>query len=140
MIVVIILTSIIVGMAFSVLSLVKKHMAGIQMNFINNSELRTFEQSLYLDFNRYGHVKYIPLEDAIMFSSEVDSIKYIFKDNIITTPLDTFNIEIEQQIFFFNGEEAKEGFIDAIKLETSKTHRYQSLFIFKKNDATLFLN
>ncbi|MEP5340006.1 MAG: prepilin-type N-terminal cleavage/methylation domain-containing protein [Algibacter sp.] len=140
MIVVLILTSIIVGMAFSVLTLVQKHMNSIQINFNKNTELNKLEQTLSLDFNRYNDVRYKPYEDALIFASEIDSITYVFTNKYIVTKLDTFNIDIERKIFFFDGEKVEIGNIDAIKLETSKTFRNQPLFIFKKNDATLFLN
>ena len=140
MIVVLILTSIIVGMAFSVLTLVQKHMNSIQINFNKNTELNKLEQSLSLDFNRYSYVTYKPYEDALIFASEIDSITYIFTNKYIVTKLDTFNIDIERKTFFFDGEKVEIGNVDAIKLETSKTFRSQLLFIFKKNDATLFLN
>jgi len=53
-IVVLILTTIIVGLAFSVLTLVQKHMRSIQSNFYNTTELKKLETSLWLDFNRYS--------------------------------------------------------------------------------------
>ena len=51
MVVVTILTSIIVGIAFSVLSLVQRHMYSIKQNFNNNTELSKLEQALWIDFD-----------------------------------------------------------------------------------------
>lgn len=140
MIVVIILTSIVVGMAFSVLTLVQKHMKSIQDNFNKNTELNKLEQSLYIDFNRYRNIRFNPLNEELVFASELDSISYKFTDEAIIKDVDTFNIFIQQKSFFLNGNQIQNGQLDAIKLETNKTFQNQLLFLFKQNDATLFMN
>ena len=45
---------------------------------------------------------------------------------------------LQQKLFYLNGKLAKQGQIDAIKIETQK--QKQVLFVFKQNDATLFMN
>lgn len=140
LIIVIILTSIVVGMAFSVLSLIQKHMYGIQNNFNKNTELNKLDQSLWIDFNRYSKIKYNTIDEALVFSTEIDSITYQFTDEFIIKHNDTFNIKLDKKTFLFNGNEIQKGQIDAVKLETSKDFQNQILFVFKQNDATLFLN
>ena len=140
MVVVLILTSIVVGLAFSVLSLVQKHMASIQQNFIKNTELNKLEQSLWIDFNRYSNITYDPLEDEIKFTNAIDSISYQFKDTYIIKATDTFHVQLQSKILFFDGNKVETGPIDALKLETSKALQNQHLFIFKENDATPFIN
>lgn len=140
MIVVIILTSIVVGMAFSVLSLVQKHMQGIQDNFNKNTQMNKLEQSLWIDFNRYSKIHYDELDEALVFKSEIDSTSYRFTQDYIIKDLDTFYIPIMNKMFFFDGKQTSKGQIDAIKLEASKSFQNQALFIFKQNDATIFIN
>jgi lipopolysaccharide export LptBFGC system permease protein LptF len=140
MIVVLILTSIVVGLAFSVLTLVQKHMNGIQNNFYHNTELNKLEQSLWLDFNRYSRINYDDRIDKLEFSNEIDSIIYKFSENYIIKDIDTFNIQLQSKSLFFDGNSTDKGIIDAIKLETSKTFQNQHLFVFKQNDASQFMN
>jgi type II secretory pathway component PulJ len=140
MVVVLILTSIVVGLAFSVLSLVQKHISGIQNNFINTTELNKLEQSLWLDFNRYSKIKYNDLDEGLIFANELDSISYQFYDSYIIKEQDTFHIPLQDKTMFFNGNQIEWGYIDAIKLETTKTMQNQHLFVFKDNDATSFMN
>lgn len=140
MIVVIILTSLVVGMAFSVLSLVQKHMYSIQANFSKNTDLNILEQALWLDFNRYSNIKYDGINGTLMFTSEIDSTTYKFTRESIIKELDTLHIPIENKTFFFDGNKVIGGQIDAIKLEPSKSFQNQQLFVFKKNDATIHLN
>lgn len=140
MVVVLILTSIVVGLAFLVLNLVQKHMASIQQNFNNNTELNKLKQSLWLDFNRYSKIEYNVLEDEMVFSNDIDSITYQFHETYIIKTIDTFQIQLQRKTLFFNGNGIEARIMDAIKLETSKTLQNQQLFIFKENDATPFVN
>ncbi|GAA3614526.1 prepilin-type N-terminal cleavage/methylation domain-containing protein [Flavivirga amylovorans] len=140
MIVVLILTSIVIGLAFSVLSLVQKHITGIQSNFIHNTEINKLEQSLWIDFNRYTKIEYDALQDEIKFSNHIDSLHYQFHETYIIKNRDTLNIQLQNKLFFFDGDIIESGLIDAIKLQTSKLFQSQKLFVFKKNDATPFIN
>ncbi len=140
MIVVLILTSIVAGLAFSVLILVQKHMHTIKNNFTQGTELNKLEQSLWIDFNRHAKIEFNEKTDKLMFSTEMGSIEYTFGDEFIVKDKDTFNIEINKKTLFFDGNGTNNGIIDAMKLETSKTFQNKHLFVFKQNDATQFIN
>lgn len=140
MVVVIILTSIIVGMAFAILTLVQRHMNGIRDNFEKQTELNKLEQALALDFNRYNGIAYNDFEDNLSFTTEMDSITYTFTKEHIIKDRDTFKIPIHGKQLYFDGNKVGHGPIDAIKLETSKAFQNQYLFIFKQNDATQFMD
>lgn len=140
MIVVLILTSIVVGLAFSVLTLVQRHMASIQHNFSQATELNKLEQSLWLDFNRFPNIHFDPIENQILFQSELDSLTYQFNEKNIIKALDTFDIELSSKLFYFDGAQIEGGNFDGIKLETSEAFQNQRVFIFKKNDATLYMD
>ncbi|WP_323787688.1 PulJ/GspJ family protein [Psychroserpens sp.] len=140
MIIVLILTSIVVGLAFSVLGLVQKHMTAIQSNYGRNLELNRLESILWMDFNRYPNITYNSIQNELKFASEIDSIRYKFTDKHIIRKQDTFDLFFQNKQFYFNGELIQEQNIDAIKLEASEKFQYQSLFIFKSNDANTFMN
>ena len=139
MIVVLILTSVVVGLAFSVLTLVQKQMLGIQHNFNNNTRTNLFEKALWLDFNRYTYVHYDDLNDVLIFKTEIDSVTYNFYENKIIKDTDTFNLQIPEKAFYFKGKDVEFGQIDAVKLKISKDSHIQELFVFKQNDATSFM-
>ena len=140
MIIVLILTSIVVGLAFSVLTLVQKHMFSIQKNYNKTTELNKLEVALHLDFNRYSKVNYNNLKNEIIFTSPIDSMSYMFYENMIIKETDTFNIHLQNKMFFFNGETVANGEVDALKLMTSKDFQNQVVFIYKKNDASNYMN
>lgn len=140
MIVVMIITSIVVAMAFSVLHLVQKHMSVIQNNFANNSEIDKLDQLLWLDFNRYSTIYKNTSEDIVVFKNEIDSVVYQFNEKFIVKNTDTIRVSLKTKSFFLNGNKATNSIIDAIKLETDSISQNQVLFVFKENDATHYMN
>lgn len=140
MVVVLILSSIVIGLAFSVLTLIQNHMTGIQYNFSKNTEINKLEQALYLDFNRYSEIEYNDLENTLEFKNELDYIEYRFEETKIIKGIDTFKVETQNMKVFFDGNQIQNGLVDSLKLETSETYQSQTVFVFKKNDATQFLN
>lgn len=140
MLVVLVITAIIVGLAFSVLNLVQKHMFSIQQNFNHNTELNSLEQALVIDFNRYENIEYNALDQQLIFKSEMDTLTYVFNKNYIKTERDSFPVILESKAFYFNGEAIEKGYIDAVKLRTDSTLQNQQLFIFKQNAANSFMH
>lgn len=140
MVVVLVLSSIVVGLAFSVLSLVQKHMIKIQDNFKKNTELHRLEQSLSIDFNRYSKVKFNTNTNEMYFLHEMDTTLYKFHDDYIVKTSDTFQIKIQHKTIYFLGDSIYNGELDALKLKTSKEYKNQKLFVYKENSAIQFMN
>ncbi len=139
-IVVLILTSIVVGLAFSVLGLVQKQMLAIQSNYNKSLEVQKLETSLWLDFNRYPNIRYDAIENELILKHELDSISYQFSEEHIVKAQDTFSIPLETKQFYFDGVISETNKVDAIKLRTTKAYQNRELFIFKKNDATIYMD
>lgn len=139
-IVVLILTSIVVGLAFSVLGLVQKQMLAIQTNYNKSLELQKLETSLWLDFNGYSSIRYESMDNQLILKHELDSVSYTFSKDYIIKAQDTFDISLENKQFYFDGVLSKSKIVDAVKLSTSKTNQNREIFIFKKNDATRYIN
>lgn len=139
MLIVIIISSIIASLAFTILNLVSRNMWAIQENLKVNTEFSQLEESLWIDMNRYQNVSFLDSENQILFNSEMDSLVYHFNTDYITKGRDTFHLKIENKLFYFNGNEITKGNIDALKLQLPKQYRRQQLFIFKRNDAIQFM-
>ena len=139
MIVVLILTSIVIGMVFTVLNLVQKQMFGAQKNHITYSEHNLLKQSLWVDFNNYQSIEFNADTQKLKFSSAVDSVYYHFHETYITKDVDTFNIHIDSKSFYYKGKLITLGVLDALKVFPQKV-KQASLFIYKENDAAAFIN
>jgi len=140
MLVVLLLTSIVGGIAFSVLNLVQKQLFLIQGNYKHKTVVRQLEQSLTIDFNTHQNIKYDLLASKLTCYSEIDSINYIFAPNYIVKGRDTFRVSIQKKQLFFTGGLIEEGRIDAIKIDSIIEQPNRKLFIFKYNDASTYMN
>ena len=140
LIIVILITVIVAGIAFSVLQLVQKQMYGIQTNFQRITSVSLLEQSLYIDTHRSDHIQYDALENTLFFISEIDTVRYKFEKTFVQKETDTFNIAITVRKFYFEGVETDKNKIDAFKLITDKDFKNAAIFIYKRNTANTYMN
>ncbi|MEO1030045.1 MAG: hypothetical protein AAFX55_01510 [Bacteroidota bacterium] len=135
MVIVMIITSIVVGLAFTVLSLVQRHMWSIQQNFNLNTEFNRLEEVLWVDCNHYNTLILDSQNHKLRFKTALDSTVYRFEKDYVLKDRDTFNISIAQKTLYFKGKEIAAGPFDALRLQLSKARQDQQIFIFKTNDA-----
>lgn len=140
LLVVMIITAIVVGMAFSVLRLVQKQIHTIQTNFEKTSTLVLFEQRLWQDFNEPHKILYDDQKQILLMTSEVDTVTYSFQEKFTMRNLDTIKLKINPNKVFFKGKEIKAGTVDAITLFAETELPDYQIFVSKKNDVTLFMN
>lgn len=140
MLVVLLLTTIVVGMGFAVLQLVQQQMGGIDRNYERNTDLNLLRQSLWMDFNQSDGVWYDAKNGQLLFKNELKEVTYHVHQDKIIKDIDTFQITFKEQRFFFKGEIRKEGEIDALDFSTDKKNGSQRLFVFKTNAATSSIN
>ncbi|MCC9070902.1 prepilin-type N-terminal cleavage/methylation domain-containing protein [Flavobacterium sp. F-65] len=140
LLIVIIITAIVVGMAFSVLRLVQKQIHTIQTNFDKSSNLALFEQKLWQDFNELNTIQYNKEEKLLLMQSEMDTVIYSFNDTYSLRNKDTIKLKLVPNFLFLNGKETEYGDIDAIKIQANNELVDYEIFVSKKNDVTFFIN
>ncbi|HEU4789518.1 MAG TPA: prepilin-type N-terminal cleavage/methylation domain-containing protein [Flavobacterium sp.] len=140
LLVVMIITAIVVGMAFSVLRLVQKQIHTIETNFEKTSSLALFEQKMWQDFNELNVIKYNANNHNLLMESEMDTVLYSFQENYTLRNNDTLKLKLDVHKLFFEGEEIKEGTIDAISISGMVELPDYEIFVSKKNDLTLSMN
>jgi len=140
MVIVMIISAVVIGLAFTVLSLVQRHMWSIQQNFNLNTEFNRIEQALWIDTNNYNSIVYNDIENELKFTTEIDSTIYKIQPEYVLRGKDTFDIAIAFKAFFFNGNAVNKGTVDAFHLQLPERFKDQSVFIYKHNDATQFID
>ena len=140
LLIVMILTAIVVGMAFSVLRLVQKQIHIIQTNFEKTSSLALFEQRLWQDFNEMNHIVFSAKDNSLLMESEMDTVVYSFQENYALRNSDTLKLRLVVNKIFFLGKEMHEGDIDALSISGNAELPDYEIFVSKKNDLTLFMN
>lgn len=139
MIVVLLLTIIVVGLAFSVLRLVQKQMGGMQKNYENGTEVNLLRQALSIDFATYPNSSYNDATNTLRFENELGSKEYIFEAKWIIRQKDTFTLKLNSKAFYLDGMEYPSGQIDALQLETDKELGSKVIFVHAENAADEYM-
>lgn len=141
MLVVLLLTIVVVGLAFSILGLVQKQMFGIQENYEEKTAENLLRQAVWDDFNSYGQVHFDQNNGSLLLENELEQKQYGFYETFITRDLDTFYTDIRPQKLYFEGEEVLGGTIDAIELSNGEEKgNNKQIFVCKKNSASEFMD
>jgi prepilin-type N-terminal cleavage/methylation domain-containing protein len=140
LLVVMIITAIVVGMAFSVLRLVQKQIHVIEINFEKTNSLALFEQRLWQDFNELNTIQFNTKNSSLLMESEMDTVVYSFQKNYTLRNNDTIKLKLVVSKFLFKGKEVQTGEIDALSISGKAELPDYEIFISKKNDITLFMN
>lgn len=140
LLVVMIITAIVIGMAFSVLRLVQKQIHAIETNFEKTSRLALFEQKLWQDFNELNVIAFNENNQSLLMESEMDTVLYSFRENYTLRNKDTLKLKLKADKLFFEGKAVKDGSIDAISISGVAELSDYKIFVSKKNDLTLSMN
>lgn len=136
MLVVLVITAIVVGLAFSILTLVRKQIRILQTNAEETTKRELLESKFIIDFNKYSEIS-INDENLIKFKNELDSTFYTIKDNFIITNNDTIAKKMNKIDFYYKNKIITIGRIDALKIVLEpKKGVYRAIFVYRKNDAT----
>jgi len=138
MLVVLLITAIVVGMAFAVLTLVRRQLAGIEENFSKNTTLSLFQQRLWQDFMEHNNAFYDSGE--LRFTSAADTVYYRFAREYTLRKGDTLPINLTPEKMYHLGVVVPSGKIDAIRLSAEKTLPGHVIFACRENDAAHFMN
>lgn len=138
MLVVMIITAIVVGIAFSVLNLVQRQISGIEKNFSKTTALSLFEQRLWTDFNRHNNI--IANNNTIIFLSDIDTVLYTFNENEVLRNTDTIHTKLIRNKFYYLGKEVQSGTIDAVLISAGKEMSNYSIFVSMEHDASYLMN
>ncbi|AIG31042.1 hypothetical protein IA01_11500 [Flavobacterium psychrophilum] len=140
LLVVMIITAIVVGMAFSVLRLVQKQIHTIQKNYDKSTDLSLFEQRLWQDFNEFSQIQFDEKENKLMLKSEMDTITYSFQNDFILRDNDTIKLKLVIDKILMEGKLIKNGDIDAMSISGEAELPKYKIFVSKRNDLTLSIN
>ncbi len=139
MLVVLLLTIIVVGLAFSVLGLVQGQMWDIQNNYEEKTNDNLLKQALWVDFNSGTNATFSSKQATLSFNNEIDGKVYRFYEGYVLRNDDTLRTDFKISKIFYKGVEVSEGFVDALEL-VKFDEAPKILFVHKKNTATDFMN
>ncbi len=140
MLVVLLITSIIIGMGFAVLQLVQQQMHGIGGIYGKNTETNLLRQSLWIDFNQYDGIWFDKNNNELVFANQLKELKYQWHKDYVIKEKDTFFLETTKRQHFFNGGPKQSGEIDALDFSIAQKDGGHRIVVYKRNAATSYLN
>lgn len=157
MLVVLLLTTVIVGLSFSVLRLVESQMGGMDAELSKISEINRLRLALWTDLNSCDRAFISSGPTRLVLNTPIKNSSYQLLENLIVRGRDSFYIGNYETQFFFENRVVTNGEVDAIhlnyKLETQNPSfakasegmpkhktRNTKLFVFKTNSATTYMN
>nr|WP_299339480.1 hypothetical protein [Allomuricauda sp.] len=139
MLVVVLLTIIVVGLAFSVLGLVQKQMFDTRENLAVQSAENELRQALWRDFRSFSRIYGNRAEGILVFEQPFEKVNYQLSEGFVLRNLDTFKVKIKKRDFYFLGEMVEGGELDALKLELANTVE-SSIWVHKVNTAETYMD
>ncbi|MEO1548758.1 MAG: type II secretion system protein [Bacteroidota bacterium] len=140
MLVVLLITTIVVSMAFMVLRLVQQQMHAIQDNYAVSHQIHDIKQRLWMDFNRNDAIWFDAKTNQLLLNNPVRPQTYRFEDTRTIVENDTLSITIAKKQFYLFGAEVQNGPVDAMKLVIANGKRNHEVFVRKENAATAQMN
>lgn len=134
------IATIVVGLAYSVISLFGRNIQLIQTNYSNNTSIQLLEQQLAVDLERYRNTIINQASNEASFKTAMDSILYYLDGNIILRGQDTVFNSNYTVFYYLNGELIADGYFDAIKIVYGERQDNKYTFLSKKNDAAMLIN
>ncbi|GAB4519151.1 MAG: prepilin-type N-terminal cleavage/methylation domain-containing protein [Allomuricauda sp.] len=139
MLVVLLITALVVGMAYSVLRLVQVQMSGIASNYSEAAEIRRLKQSLWADFHSHDRIWYESETKEMIMANELKQVRYHFMEQMVVKAQDTFKVDIREAKPYFKAEPVTNGEIDALDVYLGQHNRVR-LFVYKENAATSYID
>lgn len=140
MMVVLVITLIVVGLAFTILNLVQQQMRGIAYNYEHRTSENLLRQALWVDFGTYSHISYDDRTGTLTCSNALGGTTYLLENGRIVREKDTFALVLDRKSFYFDGQEQQSGQVDAVRLEVGEKEALKTIFVYKENAASKYLN
>ncbi len=138
LLVVLIISSIVISLTFTILGLVQKQVKEIQSNFNDQQEIQLLERVLTNDMNT--HKVLLTKEKGLILYNSIDTISYEFGSNYILRKKDTFHLKTIEKKFLLENTAVTSKLIDGIHLKFNQSFSSKNIFVFKTKDAAHYMN
>ncbi len=136
--IVMVITAIVAGLAFTAITMVQRNIDKIAQNYTYKTEIQQLQESIQLDFNKYRKITWNANKNELQFETPIKTKLYQLEKDSIVTAIKTYRIKIKTKKAYFKGKEVKKGQIDAIKLIFNQSTIEDYIFIFKRNDISSY--
>lgn len=142
LIVVLVVSIIIISLAFSALNIINRSFDEYRDRYLDISQKRDLEMRLTVDFHRAQSITFFESENKLVFkkfSNSLQNLEYRFLKDRIIIDSDTLKIPYSGYSLFFDGKNVEGKEIDALKINFSKSDDENFLFVSKFNSSKNFM-
>lgn len=130
------ITSIIVGLALGILKMLQRHNNDLTNYNFKKNNLTLIYEKLSFNFKKYNDIQWNDKEDKLMFSNPIESEKVILTSDSIAS----FKVQLKERKFYFLGEKIVNGKIDAMSLVFDIKGKEETIFVYKRNDLKTLID
>ncbi|PQJ15324.1 hypothetical protein [Aureicoccus marinus] len=134
--VVLVITVVVVGLAFSVLRLINGQMIGMQSALNEGMQTDKVEELLWIRFNKADRVYF--QDNKLELEGVTRNHTLLLNRTHLVMEQDSLPIELDSVRAYFKGKPTQSGEIDALELFCNNGLR--QIFVNKANAATSYLN
>ncbi len=138
MLVVILITVVVVGLAFSMLNVVQRQMRNARENLSERSAKNELRQAMWRDFGTFPTLYFDQNQQQLVCTSPIAQVNYLFQEGRVIRDRDTFAIAVKNKNMYFSGQQVLSGKLDAIQLEF-EGEQHTTMMIYKINAAKAFM-
>jgi prepilin-type N-terminal cleavage/methylation domain-containing protein len=139
LLVVLVISSIAVTLSFLALNNVQKQIRNINTIFEKQQAMTSLERIMNRDLNQYQGT-YNQKNQKLLFVRFQDTVQYHFKEHSIIRNTDSIALKAKNITFYLEGEKVRNGIIDAIEFSFENTYTQNGLFVYKRKDASYYIN
>ncbi len=139
LLVTLVVSTLVIGLAMLILSLINKQLGMIQRNTNSETEVQLLEKALQHDFNTHK-LSFNTKRNEFQAISEIDTVTYQFNDRYIIRNKDTLKVPVFSALGYLDGNLTAHGAIDALSLQLSEKLTARKLFLYKTKDAAFYMN
>lgn len=133
--VVLVITSIVIAIAFTVLRLVTQQFTAIRSRYEERTEVTKFKQRLLFDFNKASDVSWSEQNQELDITIQDEVIQYEITPDYVLRDIDTIPFKIQSTSFYYLGDQVEEGTIDGLALDITISGRPIHFFVSRRVDA-----
>jgi len=133
--VVLAITSIVITIAFTVLSLISKQFITMQSRYEERTEVTKFKQRLLFDFEKGSQVFWNEKLQQLTIAIKDETIRYEIMSEYVLRDSDTIDLKILNTQFYHKGDTIEEGIVDGIQIGLEATGQPVQFFVSREIDA-----
>lgn len=133
--VVLVITSIVVGIAFAVLRLVTLQLNAIQTTYARSIEVAKFKQRLLYDFDAAATVVWDLENQQLEITTPSAYITYEVFPEYVLRDTDTLAFKVQNIDFYYQGDTVEEGRIDGMHVQLEMAKKQTQFFVSRRSGA-----